>query len=94
VEMACSPLSLTLPSSVVRATSQPFEATATESGDFCSRNVQRLRTQITPFPKPTMKVKITVLRKIEGCRSGHVFHESVLVNLREKNDCYFMDPGE
>jgi len=93
VEMACSPLSLTLPSSVVRH--QPaIEATATESGDFCSRNVQGLRTQMTPFPKPTMKVKVIVLRKIEGCRSRHVFHESVLVNLGEKNDCYFMDPGE
>ena len=47
MEMGCPPLSLTLPSSVVRH--QPaIAATATESGDFCSRNVQRLKTQMTP----------------------------------------------
>ena len=64
MEMACSPLSLTLPSSGVRHQAA-IEATATESGDFCSRNVQRLRTQMTPFPKPTMKVKIIVLSSQE-----------------------------
>jgi len=41
-----------------------------------------------------MKAKNIVLSKIEVCSSRHVFNESVLVNLGQKNDRYFVDLEE